>query len=292
MAELDVILGEVRFLHEQIRKLENKFNRVMSVAIAIGIVALASGGFTQWAVSKLSELETRIPELENIVNEIDTARTNALVAIETTKKTAVADVDSAGSRAITALNQRKGQLLTDLTQHADDAVRQAAAKEWQALKSRTEAFEVVLRDLTSAVIVFDRKEGCPAGWTLFKDGHGRMIVGAGAPPNQGEFANDSRGEKLEERSFRSPGGAQLHELTIDEMPRHNHETEFEFSANDLVGPVQVIARKIGNTGHALLTEGGLGVSNTEISVRIGPKGSGSAHNNMPPYIALYFCKKA
>ena len=61
----------------------------------------------------------------------------------------------------------------------------------------------------NAVVAFNRQ--CPAGWELFRDAAGRMIVGVG------------QGDGLRNRGLEERGGAETHTLTIAEMPRHSHE---------------------------------------------------------------------
>ena len=98
-------------------------------------------------------------------------------------------------------------------------------------------------------------------WSSFSDATGRMIIGAG------------QGTGLKFRPFGKSGGEEKHTLTIAEMPVHTH------SRPKAIG----IGQGIGGTGGAWRS--GFEDRTT------GTAGRGSAHNNMPPYIALYFCKK-
>ncbi|RMF40616.1 MAG: hypothetical protein D6754_02765 [Alphaproteobacteria bacterium] len=72
-----------------------------------------------------------------------------------------------------------------------------------------------------AVLAFDRKDGCPAGWSdLGKDEPdrfaGRMLIAIGPrkdrPDNQTTL----------ERAFDAQGGEERVTLTIPQMPRHFH----------------------------------------------------------------------
>lgn len=132
--------------------------------------------------------------------------------------------------------------------------------------------------LEGAVVAFDRPEECPEGWDLFKAGFGRMIIGAGGP-----------GDGLTKREFRLMGGTESHRLTSDELPRHEHP---------VVG-----------VGDMRITEWGHSVNNNDFPARLdvddGPPYNGVKgrlvaqakkteavqHNNMPPFISLYLCKK-
>ena len=133
---------------------------------------------------------------------------------------------------------------------------------------------------SGAVMAFDLSDGCPKmGWSEFSDGQSRMIIGAtfkngNLPSGNGE---------LTRRVFRTPGGTEKHKLKIEEMPTHAH-------------PVSTF-----DWGHTVNNNG----SKNRIDVDDGPpykpdwhgklntekRGDGVPHNNMPPYLPLFFCKK-
>ena len=72
------------------------------------------------------------------------------------------------------------------------------------------------------------------------------------------------------------GGEKKHTLTIDEMPSHNHE---------LIKP-----RWNTNTGaNAVYGSNGSG-NGSDYDIR-GYQGGDQAHNNMPPFITVYFWKR-
>lgn len=77
------------------------------------------------------------------------------------------------------------------------------------------------------------------------------------------------------------GGEAEHTLTTDEMPNHNHN----------------IARKHGGTGFSTpyseaLSGWGINGMNTGATIGcINNTGGGQAHNNMPPYLAVYVWKR-
>lgn len=136
----------------------------------------------------------------------------------------------------------------------------------------TAALQACLFQLSSAqvpagaVIAFDREDGCPSGWRdMGKDWRGRMIVAAASSEN-------------DTYSFGRTGGAEVHVLTEDEMPKHEHAigalsgTEFPW-----FGP---------SNSHPIPTNDAPPGQSFDWS-----SGEGHPHNNMPPYIALYFCKK-
>lgn len=126
-----------------------------------------------------------------------------------------------------------------------------------------------------AVMAFDLPEGCPDSWTRFEAGSGRMIVGVGTRVGvEGSFRllADSNG------SVYQTGGAETHKLTEREMPSHSHV----FAINHRKG-----------SGSGTTTVGRIPADETSANAsrRTTATGGNIAHNNMPPYIALYYCKK-
>ena len=98
-------------------------------------------------------------------------------------------------------------------------------------------------------------------WSLF--GAGKTLVGV----DTGD-ADFNAAEKT--------GGEKTHTLTIDEMPSHNH---------DILKP-----RWSTNTGaNAVYGSNGTG-SGSDYDTR-GYEGGGQAHNNMQPFITVYFWKR-
>jgi len=95
-------------------------------------------------------------------------------------------------------------------------------------------------------------------WEAF--GAGRVMVGLDA--GQTEF--DTLGET---------GGAKTHTLTQSELPSHNHSTAYSgtFKAG------------LDADGGTFVTQAGSGTT--------GSTGSGSAHNNLQPYIVVYMWKR-
>ena len=81
-------------------------------------------------------------------------------------------------------------------------------------------------------------------------------------------------------NFGEVGGETSHRLTLSEMPSHSHEENVTGS------------RKNGQAGSKALTgiDGNIIWTQTaEISLtgaQTGSRGSGAAHNNMPPYIKI------
>ncbi|MEM6933266.1 MAG: hypothetical protein AAF526_06705 [Pseudomonadota bacterium] len=133
-----------------------------------------------------------------------------------------------------------------------------------------------------AVVAYDA-DRCPKGWVSFKPAAARFIIGAGGPLEFG-YDTGENGQQLTLRGHRVIGGSETHTLTLPEMPRHAHHVMVGQSGGN--GPV-VVSWELGEIGkgkHAGLTE--------YVGGPVGAQpGAASPHNNMPPYMALRFCRK-
>jgi hypothetical protein len=106
---------------------------------------------------------------------------------------------------------------------------------------------------------------CPGDdWEIFTDGIGRFVVGAGIDGGSG----------LTPKGLNEKGGAETVVLKIEEIPSHTHEVP-------TAGTVNSASR--GSDRKNLFQDR----ARTESS----KEGGGMAHENMPPYIALYLCQK-
>ena len=107
---------------------------------------------------------------------------------------------------------------------------------------------------------------CPTGWSPFEEAAGRVILGAGA------------GKGLTPRYLMQKGGEEKHKLTIAEMPKHKHTW------------TGVRADKMDDRGFGGSERNVHRASGTvnDISQE---QGGDQPHENMPPFIALRFCRK-
>jgi hypothetical protein len=135
-----------------------------------------------------------------------------------------------------------------------------------------------------AVMAFDIPTGCPQGWSTFERGISRTIVGA-SPLHTSDVPNsDMDGQRLPAHPYQSDGGEERHTLTIEEIPPHDHGIQI----------VQHSEYVRANNGYVGTDTVGRGAERTDPkwSVRYTEKaGGGRAHNLMPPFIALFYCKK-
>ncbi|MEO0990677.1 MAG: hypothetical protein AAFX00_06995 [Pseudomonadota bacterium] len=118
---------------------------------------------------------------------------------------------------------------------------------------------------SGAVIAFT--SSCPKdGWSEFEDARGRVIIGT----------NPSRTHGYEARAHESTGGAEKVTLSVEQMPAHSHSIQ-RAGADTAVNGVTI------GTNWGVRSTIGPDVTNTT--------GGNQPHENMPPYIALYWCKK-
>ena len=125
------------------------------------------------------------------------------------------------------------------------------------------------------------------GWEDYADGAGKFLLGVGngvlRPQGPHRPSVENSEITLSEIKFGDQGGEEAHTLRMDEMPKHQHriiEMEWGHTINGNGHPARIDVDDGGpwrNTTGYLTTE---------------TKGSDYPHNNMPPYIALYFCEKA
>lgn len=136
----------------------------------------------------------------------------------------------------------------------------------EAKLSTLEGSSKVSDILGNAIIAFDQPSGCPEGWSNVgkEDAErfaGRVLIAAGSS------------ESRETRGYGALGGKESHTLTIDQIPAHQHGLRIFFTREDAVNGPYLNAKPRD--------------SDDELTR---PQGRGQPHNNMPPFVALYFCK--
>lgn len=114
----------------------------------------------------------------------------------------------------------------------------------------------------------------PTGWVVCDGTNGtpdlrsRFIVGSG------------QGAGLTNRVIGSYGGEENHQLTINELPSHNHQypgdDQLQQWVDSTVSNINYDASSSGGNGHIYTT---------------GKTGGNQPHNNMPPWYALMFIMK-
>jgi microcystin-dependent protein len=135
----------------------------------------------------------------------------------------------------------------------------------------------------------------PPGWVLCDGTNGtpnlidRFILGADLNTSSSTFNNSTASNGLTVRKLFNVGGEQSHQITIDELPSHQHGLNAIIAVNDSAGyPGEPAGStlKNGSASDAYITY----ISGTNNS--IGSVNSpGDPHENMPPYIGLYYIQR-
>ena len=151
-----------------------------------------------------------------------------------------------------------------------------------------------------AIVAIDDANGCPSGWTPYTLAYGRMIVGAtlDGEPTSG----------LTRRQFGERGGEEVVALTLSQLPSFNPietvdgpqavlsslQSNRAPRAQTLTSEAGIDAREDGfrfASGAAIPSDAPDIMSTTFRFLDVPNVGGGQPHNNMSPYIALYFCRK-
>lgn len=150
---------------------------------------------------------------------------------------------------------------------AMDKARQAAVEKFREDVSGETA--LITKVVPAGVVAAFDLERCPDGWAEFREGRGRVLIGVGT------------GAGLTPRSARETGGVERVTLTLSELPSHAHRT---VEAGDGGNSRWGVGGNM-NARHGVRWDPNFPTSNTE-SV-----GLGQAHENMPPFIVMLFCRK-
>ena len=153
------------------------------------------------------------------------------------------------------------------------------------------AFRQAIADRASpvpanAVVAFSLEKGCPEGWSNYSRGYSKFIVGA-TPEGEEHLAQVvgfSGPRKLSPRQYGSQEGEEMVTLSAQQMPSHFHDSGWGIWTSGPRG-----------RGKIEVDNGQMGFdpNNAQRTAVTGGDANGRTvpHNNMPPYIALYFCKK-
>lgn len=128
----------------------------------------------------------------------------------------------------------------------------------------------------NSILLVDDPGGCPEhGWidlgreepAFFA---GRVIIGAGKHSSEAQYR------------YRDYGGETKHILRLNEIPKHSHTVETYEGGFDVVG---------NGSKRRINFDDGWPWEGITKKLVTDTKGGGGAHNNMPPYVTTYFCKR-
>ena len=114
-------------------------------------------------------------------------------------------------------------------------------------------------DIPSGAVMAFNLPSCPERWSELTTAQGRFIVGVGTLVNETYTLGDT-------------GGEAFHQLTIEEMPKHNHGGQM--NTHCCAGMLNDYAYHSRGSKWGTEDEGG-----------------DQPHENRPPYLALLYCQK-
>ena len=136
---------------------------------------------------------------------------------------------------------------------------------------------------SGAVVAFDREDGCPPGWSAYRDADGRFIVGTGR-----HTVHDTDGNEVADLKFGDVGGERTHRLSVDEMPSHEHDVRGRDWPSNLLAEAGFVHG--GGAEARIDVDDAFPWNGWVTSLYATGTGGSLAHNNMPPYVALRFCR--
>lgn len=123
---------------------------------------------------------------------------------------------------------------------------------------------------------------------------GRFLIGAGTNEDintNGEYGDLGRGDP--DFAGGETGGQYWHQLTITEMPIHNHDTnDYTLVVNKNAVQIKsnMGAKPVINEEYTNIVPN-IKATKNEDGNRTGLTGGDGKHNNMPPYLAVYMWKR-
>lgn len=123
---------------------------------------------------------------------------------------------------------------------------------------------------------------------------GRFLIGAGANTEantNGEYGDLGRGDP--NFAGGETGGQYYHQLTIDEMPEHHHDTnDYTLVVNKNAVQVKSVmgAKPITGEEYTNIIPN-IKATKNEDGNATGDAGTGKEHSNMPPYLAVFMWKR-
>lgn len=217
-----------------------------------------SARMTALSVS-VDSLDRKAFELSSKVDTVDQVLSNQTGRIRTRANDEIARLESIGDDAVNVIRSERLAAVDDIKQDVSKLVR-------RILTSETANFVIP----AGTIAAFDIPNGCPFGWTdMGSSWRGRTLVAAVSD------TNDPYG-------FRRIGGAETHTLKVEHIP------EMEVSIANHSAKAHSFSTNGGNTPIYYIPANDIDAQKIDVSV-----GSKDPQNIkiMPPYIALYFCKK-
>ncbi len=263
------------------------------VLLSSSFGAIAQRTADEAAKDAVARLQTEVLRLKN---ETEIARANSLEAIrdsaeatgringaaanaEKTANAAERAANNAASLAVSAQSELSRILKTSELVQAQSRDFSNIEKIVAELASNPAFQETVISKALDPLkgIVVASTRSCPelgTGWTVFEEGAGRFIIGVGGKYELPYVAGEPKYQI---------GGAEERNIALTSMPEHRHTLPMHTTGEE-APHVRGGAATTDFFQHRVFVTG----TTNHVTASTGGK---VPHNNMPPYIALYFCKK-
>ena len=221
---------------------------------------------------------------ENLQRKIAT-----IADLESSK--AIATIQSAAILEEERATEKIGKVVADQTQ---DILTDEVTSQIESVKksfAELDPLEIVDSILVEgAVMAFDRPEGCPANWVEFTEANGRFILGVDGSKYMLPYVGG--------KPLYQTGGEESHTLSPNEIPGHTHSIvipphQHQHTYGTAQGAGSNTGRGLHGAPYYFPNESLIPGPPSGTQVAVSDKQPGDtdkSHNNMPPYVALYFCK--
>jgi hypothetical protein len=176
------------------------------------------------------------------------------------------------TKAIAILQEDRAEMRRQL-----DLYQNKYEETQKQLNEYSNKFQKLNNELNGFVAYFEGE--CPSGWKEYSEAAGRFILSSGV------YTGNSLDGRVESQKYDllQVGGEIQHQLTISEMPSHNHSDDPTRKGLLYERPDCL------STSHD--TDTTCGEPDLLHSYPMINQGGNSPHNNMPPYIVLKACKR-
>lgn len=147
---------------------------------------------------------------------------------------------------------------------------------------------------SGAVVAFEAK--CPSGWSRFEPAASRVILGASTKDEldngPSRLRRGSNGDELNARPLGSYGGTEQVTLKPAQMPSHSHTVTSSPPGRDIHDGFTGSGE---HYGLSPVYDPAMATTSNWPEVQhphfMSTEGAGDPHFNMPPYVALQYCRK-
>lgn len=300
----DEELEVIKLLTEDVQSHRDYVQRLYRNAVLIGgSVLLLIAVLGTWLLGeRYDESLLRTVVNNELRGEVDRLREEQTKLLEQELSTSMQSAtEDAQESIISAADESKAQAISELNEFAEEqlfeAVRQNIEPQIEELQATT-AVELAgaIAFPSGLVAAFDLPEGCPLGWSRYQPAASRVIIGAStiAELDNGpsKLRVGSNGDQLNARPLGSHGGTEQVRLTLQQMPRHTHTVTSSPPDRNIHDAFGGSTANYGlNPVYDPNVQAIPGWSQTQHEEFMSYEGGNEPHYNMPPYIALYYCKK-